>query len=66
MAGGYGCQGGRLTISAYNLVSRLLGAVQFYAPEQIGRVLGVSAQAAGLRIAELELGREQAWWGDYL
>lgn len=29
----------------------------FYAPEEIGRVLGVSAQAVGLRMAEL------ASWG---
>jgi len=35
----------------------------FYAPEEIGRVLGVSFQAAGLRMAELELGRERVWWG---
>ncbi len=33
----------------------------FCAPEEIGKVLGVSAQAAGLRMAELDLGREQAW-----
>jgi len=35
----------------------------FYAPEEIGRVLGVSFQAMGLRMAELELGRERVWWG---
>jgi len=35
----------------------------FCAPEEIGRVLGVSAQAAGLRMAELGLGKEQVWWG---
>jgi len=34
----------------------------FYAPEEIGRVLGVSFQAAGLRMAELDLGREGVWW----
>lgn len=45
---------------------RRLYARGFYVPEQIGRTLGVSNQAAGLRMAELELGREQAWWGDYL
>jgi len=33
-----------------------------YAPEQIGRVLGVSAQAVALRTAELEIGREKVWW----
>jgi len=35
----------------------------FYAPEEIVRVLGVSFQAVGLRMAELELGRERVWWG---
>jgi len=34
----------------------------FCAPEEIGRLLGVSFQAAGLRMAELELGRERVWW----
>lgn len=35
----------------------------FYMPQQLGQVLGVSAQAVGLlRMAELGLGKEQAWW----
>ncbi len=35
----------------------------FYAPEQLAKVLGVSEQAVGLRMAELQLGRERVWWG---
>lgn len=36
---------------------------EFYSPEEIGKVLGVSAEAAGYRIAELGLGRERVvWW----
>jgi len=37
----------------------------FYAPEEIGRVLGVSFQAARLRMAELELGRERVRWREW-
>ena len=33
------------------------------APAEIGKALGVSAQAEGIRMAELGLGKEQVWWG---
>jgi len=35
----------------------------YHAPEQIGRALGVSAQAVDIRMAELEIGPEKALWG---
>ncbi len=46
-------------------VCRWLYGRGFLAPEELGRVLGVSEQAAGLRMAELDLdlGKEQVWWG---
>ncbi len=33
-----------------------------YAPEQLAKALGVSKQAAGLRMAELRLGNKRVWW----
>jgi Zn-dependent peptidase ImmA (M78 family) len=32
------------------------------APAEIGKALGVSARAAGIRMAELGLGKERVWW----
>jgi len=35
----------------------------FYGPEEMGKLLGVRFQAAGLTMAELELAKESIWWG---
>ncbi len=41
---------------------RLLYHRGFYTPEEIGKALGVSTQAAGIRMAELWLGSERVGW----
>jgi len=43
-------------------VMRFLYGRGFDTPLRIGRVLGVSAQAAGIRMAELGLGEGRVWW----
>lgn len=43
-------------------VMRFLHGRGFDTPMKIGRVLGVSAQAVGIRMAELGLGWGRVWW----